>query len=328
MTKETPARRASRLKYRSKPEVQTLMKETGRKYREKNRRLIRKRTSNLASNDTVTQETLVLGPYKEPLRKVEGGYGYQGALTFNVLGQVQCHECGDLLDNLASHVYQMHKISAAQYREKYQLSKRTRLISERFREEKKNKHLAYLQTLSRDERDKYRARALQRMAEVNELRKKQSWKRADTSLEHKNKLGICPDQLLNIIRKGYEYYGHVPTYREFERLYGYRYHEPIRLTFGSYTLAVAKAGYEYPIRKGGATKGVPRPKYEDEELLEALSIFYTVHGRIPTASDCKRGLLPSYDAYKRRWGGFPEARRKAQVPDFLSVRGNSTLKLT
>lgn len=264
-------------------------------------------------------EALILGPYKEPLKAVEEGFGYEGALTFNTLGQVQCHVCGELFDDLASHIRNAHKISAKEYRTKYSLAVSTKLVSEKYREEKKNNHLRYLQTLSPEQRKEHRRKAMAAIARCNEVRREKiksgEYKPGNDSLEQKNKRGICPDQLLDIVKRSQEHFGYTPSVREFEGLYGYRYHEPIRRTFGSFSNAVRKAGLQERPKKGHAPKGIPRIRHTDDELLDYLQVFYQEHGMIPTAGDCNRGLLPSYASYTGHFGSFPNARKLAGVPD-------------
>ena len=260
-------------------------------------------------------QTLILGPYKEPLRKVKGGHGYIGALTFNVLGQVQCHICGGLFDALSSHIWKSHRMKTDKYREDYKLAPTTKLISERYREEKKNTHLRYLSTLTREERYAHRRRAQRAVKSATATRlaaiKKGTYV-VNKSLEQANKRGICPDQLIDIIRRAHKHYGHTPSMDEFENLFTARYREPIKRTFGSWNRAIKKAGL--------SPRGVMRVKVglnrlSDEELLDYLTVFWKENGRIPTASDCRRGFLPPYMSYHRHFGGFPAARRRAGVPD-------------
>lgn len=271
------------------------------------------------------EEGLILGPYKEPLKTVEGGFGYLGALTFDTLGKVQCHICGELFDNLAGHINNKHELSAKEYRVKYDLALGTRLISERYREEKKNNHLRYLMGLTPEQRHEHRARALKAIARLNENRAKGIYASSpQTSLEQKNKRGICPDQLLEVIRRAHDHYGHTPTLREFETLMSCRYREPIKRTFGGWNKAVIQAGLRLHTGKMGAPKGVPRVRYTDEELLDYLRVFYQENGRIPTAGDCNRGLLPSYESYRGHFGSFPEARKKAGIPDYVMNQRQAT----
>lgn len=45
---------------------------------------------------------LILGPYKLPLKKVEEGFGYYGAISLTADNKyIQCHVCGRLRKNLS-----------------------------------------------------------------------------------------------------------------------------------------------------------------------------------------------------------------------------------
>lgn len=265
----------------------------------------------------VKVEPLILGPYKEPLRKVKGGFGYMGALTFDTSSRVQCHICGELFDNLAGHALLAHKITKKQYKEKYGLAAETRLVSERFREEKKNQQLRYFARLSPEERVAKRKQAIKAMANANAIRRARikagTYKYGNNSLEQKNKRGICPDQLLDIIQKAHKHYGHTPSVAEFTKLFTQRYNEPIYRTFGSWSRALKLA----KLPKRVNSRGYNGIRYSEEELLEHLSVFYSTHHKIPSATDCNRGLLPPYGTYRNRFGSFSAARRKAGVPDLI-----------
>lgn len=275
---------------------------------------------------------LILGPYKEPLRRVDGGFGYLGALTFDTLGKVQCHVCGELFDNLAGHISNAHKVTAKQYRTTYGLAATTRLISEKYREEKKNNHLQYLASLSPEQKAEHRRRAYAAITRCNELRRQRikdgTHKAGNNSLEQKNKRGTCPDQLLQIIRDAHQHFGYTPSQHEFQAAFSCRYNEPIKRTFGSWSAAVKKAGFEDRKGKGGAPKGIARVRHTDEELLDYLAVFYQENNKIPTSGDCNRGLLPSYAAYNLHFGSFPRARELAGIPEYKpNQRSANTLKV-
>jgi hypothetical protein len=51
----------------------------------------------------------------------------------------------------------------------------------------------------------------------------------------------------------------------------------------------------------------PRTAYSEEELLRFLVSFEKHHGRKPSVSDCKRGLLPPHQRYSYNFGSWKAA---------------------
>lgn len=144
------------------------------------------------------------------------------------------------------------------------------------------------------------------------------------SPEYLNLRGICPDQLVELIKKAADHYKATPSYAEFMAYYQTnRFATPIKRTFGSWKNAVRKAGYEPKKRTFNPLGG--KIKYEDEELIEILSEFYRENKRVPTLSDFKRGFLPTWETYTKRFGSMAEARRRAGITDYILPRGGDQI---
>jgi hypothetical protein len=259
-------------------------------------------------------EELVLGPYKEPLRKVDEGFGYFGALTFSVDSKIQCHVCGELFDNLSFHVPHAHKLTIVQYREKFGISKSSKLVSEAFRESRKAHMLRMIARMTPEDRAERKRKFLERASKANKERGPKTRGKSNLSPEEVNVRGICPDQLLSLINSCNEKLGHVPSQAEFIDFYQtQRFMPPIRRTFGSWKKAVLAAGLQ-PIGYGNRSTG--NRKYSDEELLDFLLRFYEENQIIPTRSDIGRGYLPHWGIYIKRFGSMPNARRLAGIPEW------------
>ncbi len=268
-------------------------------------------------------EELILGPYKLPLKKVRKGFGYYGAISLSKDGKgIQCHICGALKENLSLHLRQ-HDITVRAYREKFGLSLKTRLVSESHR-------IAAIERML-DLREKMRREgSLERITRLcNKSRVKSmkqrikdgTWKKGSwLKNEDLNLRGICPDQLIELIKKAHAHYGYTPSYAEFMAYYQTnRFATPIRRTFGSWKSAVTKAGFS-PKKRGYSMEG-GRIKYQDEELIDILATFYEDNKRPPTLSDHKRGFLPQWEVYTRRFGSMEEARRRAGIKKYVLARG-------
>jgi predicted transcriptional regulator len=62
------------------------------------------------------------------------GAGVYGRLTEDAEGRLICHECGQACLSLAAHIMRTHGMSAAEYREIYELPRTTKLIAASIRE--------------------------------------------------------------------------------------------------------------------------------------------------------------------------------------------------
>lgn len=263
---------------------------------------------------TFSEDFITLHHYKEPLIKVKNGegFGYYGALSSSRDGNfVQCHICGKLFKDLGSHVRQKHRMPLSEYREKFQLAYTTSLISESERERRKNGTLEWLKNMSEEEKIKLRNK--QRKGFLKYLKERGERIQPKIQLETRNKRGTCPEQLLEKIREAKEKLGHTPSKHDFIRYCGsQRYVHLIYKIHGSWKKAIEMCGYKISDKKGGSPK-----RYEDKELLEYLKIFYIENNKIPTITDFRKGLLPDYETYRKRFGSIYKAREMAGVPNII-----------
>ena len=245
--------------------------------------------------------------YKEPLTKIEGGYGYLGTLAQTSDGsKAQCHICGELYYNLGAHIFNTHQMKAAEYREKFQLGKRTPLCSDLASREYKERALALWNRKTPEEQEQQKRIMQEAAAQARRIGHRRS-------LEEKNKHGMCPDQLLEKIRVLADKLGRSPTAQEFRIEYKHRFLCTIERTFGSWNAAKAqlglspcKPGSREPHNKGSC-------KFTDDELLHYLQQHYKRFGKPPTASDWSRYYFPDYHIYLKRFGSIKNARNKAGI---------------
>ncbi len=257
---------------------------------------------------------VTISHYKEPLLEIpEGkGFGYYGCLLGTPDGEkVMCAICGGLFRNLAMHVYQTHDMRVREYREQFQLERQTALISETYRQEMKERTLAYMASLSPEGLAAMKENA---KAAYKVWRAKNPNSQFKERLEAKNKKGTCPDQLIAKIKEIAASLRHTPTLAEFiTETGGQRFKHLIYATFGSWSNALKIAELTPEPKKVSKWK-----RYTDEQLLEYLSLYAREHNKIPTATDCKRGFLPYYEVYKRHFGSFPRARDLAGIASILN----------
>ena len=279
-------------------------------------RLVNNVPDRIAYKDTF----LTLKNYKTPLREIENGYGYYGALLSTIDGSgVQCHICGELLSDLSGHIRIHDKITVPEYREKFMLSVRTALISEDERLVRANRTIKWMKS-HKNKKWQDTATEAEKKAHYKRMNEARWAFKRGLSLETKNKRGTCPDQLLDKILEVAHNLGKTPTVIEFiDETGGQRFTNLINKTFGSWSNALKEANLELhkQVHNGGRHKFEHEGRgYSDDQLLEYIRIFAEENRRIPTQTDCKRGLLPEYSCYKR-FGGLPTAREIANISQFL-----------
>ncbi len=262
-------------------------------------------------------EFLTFYHYKEPLKQIPKsiGYGFYGALLSTPDGKkIQCHVCGKLFTELQAHARQAHGIKNRDYKEMFQLAYRTALVSEEERMLRKEKTIAFFATLSEHEKEEIKRKSrigyrVYRQSQITNPRTQ-----PEIRLETKNKRGTCPDQLLEKIKEVAKHVGRNPSKVDFiDYWQSQRYVHLIYKTFGSWSKAKEMAGYGEIEQK--TVKGFKKKAYSKEELLEYLQIFYQENGKVPTETDCRRGLVPDSLIYRRHFGSLPKARELAGLYD-------------
>ena len=259
---------------------------------------------------------LTIKNYKEPLTKIPKGkgFGYYGTLLSTVDGQsVQCHVCGKLFSNLGVHARQAHKLPEREYRERFDIARTTALISENERMRTKQQTLEWLQKMTDKEKEIWKEKQRLLLKEGRKLRGKYQ---PELSLETKNKRGTCPTQLLEKIREVSKKIGHIPSKFEFIcETETQRYIHLIYKVFGSWSKALKILGMTPRLSVNGGNRV---GRYNDDELLELLVIFTQENNKIPTYTDFRRGLLPSYKVYQGHFGTIENARQMADVYKYLN----------
>ena len=241
--------------------------------------------------------------YKEPLTPVEEGHGYLGTLAQTENKDlVQCHKCGELVENLGQHAWLKHQMKARDYRVTYKLGLRTPLCSDNYSEKQKAIKLKQRASMSEEEREAKREAMREVQRQANRVGNPRS-------LEALNKDGMCPDQLIEKIHLLAEKLGKSPTHEEFRQEYDGKYIGAINRTFGSWNGAKHMAGFKP--NKSGSKVPHNRSPYTNEQLLEFLRSAYKEKGSLPTFSDWRKGFLPSYNLYRHRFGGIQKARSLA-----------------
>jgi hypothetical protein len=242
----------------------------------------------------MTNPDLDYEPYKEPLAKVEDGFGYIGTIGKSKDGtKIQCHICGGMFSNLGSHANKKHHINARDYKRKFKLRAKTSLLAPTLTEQ-------YVRIAQAADSELI----MKRLAALKMGRQTpRNPERGRKTLEQKNIEGVCPDQLIQKIKDLSVILGHTPSLREFGKHYdGLR--GPVYRTFGSYVVAVKIAGLLPSKNRGRQTI------YSKELIIDMIQRFEKRHNRRPYTSDLGRDL-PSQWTFKKYFGGFSAAIKEA-----------------
>jgi sulfur relay (sulfurtransferase) DsrC/TusE family protein len=220
--------------------------------------------------------------YKEPLMKFDNGYGYVGALVFDSeTEKVQCHLCGDWLGQLPHHLHREHNMSASAYKDKVGLLQSTALISESMR--------AKLIASGLDKRLQ-NLRAGGKKTEEQKEKIRQTLIENGNKPENMNKLGTCPAQLIDRLKKVYEREGENFLFKKH-----IGFDKTIIKTYGSVEEACRIAGIPY--RTSGKTlKWEKHPAVKKEEAFEFMREYFTRFAVFPRRKDfVKQGKKTLYD---------------------------------
>jgi len=270
-------------------------------------------------------QNLTLLHYKEPLKAIpkKEGYGYYGTILITLdKTLMQCHVCGELRADVGRHSLNKHKISVSDYKDKYQLARKTSLISESERIRRKTLLLNRFDNMTKEEKEAHKQCALKGWREYNRNRKTPK-KQPKISLETKNKRGTCPDQLLAKIQEVKRKLKKTPSLKEFiKETGGQRYKHLIISEFDSWNNALKKLG-EKTIEPNMFIQ-----KYSRKDLIGYLKAFYKKYRKVPTNSDFKRGIIPSKQTYWKYFGGIDQARKKAGLPYKFWRIGEGINKIT
>jgi len=257
------------------------------------------------------EDELVFYNYKAPLTPLSKGegYGYDGVLLYSKDAlKVQCHVCGMLFRNVATHANFSHGLTAVQYKKKFHLNQGTALVGEKTRDLLIKAHDGLEHgAFSHVGKTKAQVRAhMKKMSDKSSKKGSGGW-----TLEKRNEMGLCPAQLLKKIHVLGDKLGRRPFAKEYMREYGS--HMSIITVFGKWNDAIRLSKY---ITTWNDEKAMGK---EPEYLLESLRLFYQIHKRTPQTSDAKRGLIPPIQTYCEIFGTLNNARIRAGVPVLLRL---------
>lgn len=241
-----------------------------------------------------------------PFMKFKDGYGYYGVLLESEkTGELQCHLCGSLANNIAKHIYHKHKnISVKQYKEKVGLNLRTPLMSETTRKKIKNNFLNLT-----EQKRKEIVKRLKNLNKNNHRDGKIKPRGKYSSQEFQNKFGTCQEQAKTKFWEEYKKWGRIPTVAEMSG----SLRSVVFTRFSSYKEAllswgITDAQYREHILSGRINAVEVRkqndyfPKYSKEVVRQQYGDFFFKNKRLPTWGEVKHYGLPGRAVFLRVFG--------------------------
>lgn len=237
------------------------------------------------------------------------GKSIAGAMEISQDGlYLKCHECGEWFPDLSRHVGE-HDLTAKEYKIKHRLKNGTALVNEPIRIRK----ALVWSTMSPAKRaalGKARQQALKKARKEAKKNGKAPKAGIRSYLGGLNLKRKCPVQTLHDLRVLADKLGRQPSTRELKE--NNISHAVIRSNYGTITKACALIGNYAPVSNAPKNPNGGSPRwYSKKELTGIMTAFGEQHGRQPFDTDCKRGLLPSYNTFVRYFGSWDKALRAA-----------------
>lgn len=209
--------------------------------------------------------------YKEPFMEFEApdwndgkAYGYWGVLLFDgKTDTMQCHLCGDWLEDLQNHLIKEHSIKPNDYKQIVGLGKKAVLLNEKTRAKLIANGLKQAKNLTPGNNHSKRTKA--KIAK--------SLKERGNTMEAKNEKGTCPAQLIDRLKKKHHELGRTPTREEVGCS------KTIKQVYGSMKEACRVAGIPY--RKEGQIIKGSNTKYSKVFCIKFLRDHYKEYGEFP-----------------------------------------------
>lgn len=256
-------------------------------------------------------------PFKEPMLKVEDGFGYYGAVTTSKDGEfIQCHICGYFFKVLIRHVMNKHQISSRDYKVSHGLRLKDGLLAPKMREElierfEKHRSAAGFGT---DENNKKAWEASKQKRESGELQTGGSTWTGIT----RNERALCRAQVLEKIKHVAEVNDGLITNKLMIQEYGEEYRATIKTQFGSWKNALHEADLLTFEELKNKTF-----KKRKKDMIQRIKSFYLETGHPPYSSDFNSNSdLPAQQWVSKNFGTLNKARRLAGVPEVCYINGN------
>jgi hypothetical protein len=249
------------------------------------------------------------GDYKEPFEQLEGAVpGYPvGVLLKDDDGKLLCAYCGKTYDSLGKHVSTTHGLPPKDFKREIGLLQKSSLRSERARLRSSARAAQMVDSTGRPS-------ILKHLAKAHEARRASYGpNKPMRTPEVLNRTGRCYSQLLAVGRA---------ILREDGRVSG----RTLRKRGINETAVLAFWDSLDDFRRAvGDSYRPPRRGWTDQQLIAALRALAAKIGRTPRLSDLSRYGLPVENTFRKHFGSYAEACRRAgldpNLPHAVTTEG-------
>jgi hypothetical protein len=252
---------------------------------------------------------VTIASYKEPMQKVEDGYGYYGAITTTKDNQhVQCHICGFYFANLSSHVKHKHEMDVRDYKMTYGLRITDGLLSPIARQAAQSRYNMSARVTQE---------GLTKAWEAAAKKRGEGWQPGGNTWAPitRNEKGMCRDQTIAKIQHCASLNNDVAVEKYFYQMYGFGQRSTIEHWFGDWNNATREAGVK-------SFKGMRKDAREESKvaIIAEIKAFYKHHHRTPQHADFESlETMHSYKQVYRLFGSLNDARAAAEVPLLVKI---------
>lgn len=230
-----------------------------------------------------------------PYTEIEGKFGYRGVVLYNKLeDKLQCHECGEWVEHLPSHIWNRHKIKNKDYRMTYGLPLTYPLVNKKIS--------SYLSELGEKNgivnhmKGKFNKTAYLKGKAKGKLNKASMKYYRNCEAFH-NKLSICEKQVNERYIVLAESLGHEPTDREIVK-FDPKLKDAIRKWYKNLNGFRKNHGYEI---KNGFNE-----KYSQEKVIGLLRMWIEKNHCIPNSKNLLHSS-PTIATVKKYCGSLRKA---------------------
>ena len=239
-----------------------------------------------------------VGKYIPPFEKVKDGFGYLGVILEDYeSGKLLCNICGEWFEKLNSHLFNTHKITSNEYKEKFGLSKSTALMSKKLRLKQSE---VMIRLNKKNPKCFHRSHA--------GFGKNNKWagnrKNKPKSIETINKYGICNLQICDKVMKLKDKLRKTPTLIDLQNEYGNVFIGHINKRYKSYIKLCQKLEMTPNFSNY-------YPKYSREYFIEkGMSIY-------PSIRNLTRGEGRALYRYFKSVKDWKKAVEKRKLKEFV-----------
>ena len=196
---------------------------------------------------------VIIGKYIPPFEKNDIGFGFKGViLEDHASGKIQCYSCGKWFENLSTHIFFAHQLTASDYKRKFGLLQSTALKSKKMRLDQSK---VMIKMRKSDAKHRYKFEKNNVFAGNRKDKPK--------AVESQNKFGVCDLQIMERLTDLAKDLKKTPTLIDIKERYGDGLIAIMSKRYGSYIKYCKDIGLDPNFSNFN-------PKYSKEYFIEKM----------------------------------------------------------